>query len=297
MCLPRIDQPLADPALIALNAIAEFAREDVTVAVGGEGADELFGGYPRYAWLDRARDARRTRAAGAAQSRRLAGSRPLARGRGLATRSTCVEPMSRRRAPPRLGGASGATHARQSLYGPALAGVDRTPSSAACDDATDARPGGSLPAAFMRMDQRFWLQDDVLPKADRAGMLVSLELRTPYLHRELAEFAATVPSEVHLAGGGKRLLRRVLRADRAESSAAAKAAPSACRWPTGCAARCDRCSRSTSDRIAASTSEGLFDREQVRLRSERHLGGVADESAVLWPLLTLGLWLDARRAT
>src|SRR3954470_8349782 len=49
--LAGMDQPLADQALVSLHAIAEHARRDVTVAVGGEGADELFGGYPRYRWL------------------------------------------------------------------------------------------------------------------------------------------------------------------------------------------------------------------------------------------------------
>ena len=52
--LRSLDQPLADQSVPAFHAIAEFAREDVTVAVGGEGADELFGGYPRYRWLARA---------------------------------------------------------------------------------------------------------------------------------------------------------------------------------------------------------------------------------------------------
>ena len=51
--LSALDQPIGDQALIALHAVAEFARQDVTVAVGGEGADELFGGYPRYRWLAR----------------------------------------------------------------------------------------------------------------------------------------------------------------------------------------------------------------------------------------------------
>ncbi|MDQ3093116.1 MAG: asparagine synthase (glutamine-hydrolyzing), partial [Actinomycetota bacterium] len=52
--LAGIDQPLADQALPALHAVAELARGEVTVTIGGEGADELFGGYPRYRWLDRA---------------------------------------------------------------------------------------------------------------------------------------------------------------------------------------------------------------------------------------------------
>ena len=52
--LRMLDQPQADQSLPAFQAIAGFARESVTVAVGGEGADELFGGYPRYRWLARA---------------------------------------------------------------------------------------------------------------------------------------------------------------------------------------------------------------------------------------------------
>ncbi len=50
----RLDQPIADQALIALHTVAAAARREITVAVGGEGADELFGGYPRYRWLARA---------------------------------------------------------------------------------------------------------------------------------------------------------------------------------------------------------------------------------------------------
>jgi hypothetical protein len=42
--------------------------------------------------------------------------------------------------------------------------------------------------------------------------------------------------------------------------------------------------------------DGIFDRDEARRRAGRHLSGAADESSVLWPLLTLGLWLDARRA-
>ena len=51
--LGALDQPLADPAVIPLHAVSELARRHVSVAVGGEGADELFGGYPRYRWLIR----------------------------------------------------------------------------------------------------------------------------------------------------------------------------------------------------------------------------------------------------
>lgn len=159
-------------------------------------------------------------------------------------------------------------------------------------EATECGSDGSLPAAFMRLDQRSWLQDDVLAKADRAGMLVSLELRTPYLHRELAEFAASIPPEVHLAGGGKRLLRRVLAEvapDLPQRRKQGFGVPLA-QWLRG------PLRPLVEEHVDGSSiySEGMFEREQVRRRVQRHVDG-ADESAVLWPLLTLGVWLDARR--
>jgi asparagine synthetase B (glutamine-hydrolysing) len=55
--LAALDQPLGDRAVVPLHALSEFARPRVTVALGGEGADELFGGYPRYRWLEASRRA------------------------------------------------------------------------------------------------------------------------------------------------------------------------------------------------------------------------------------------------
>ena len=79
-----------------------------------------------------------------------------------------------------------------------------------------------MPGSLMRLDQLHWLPDDVLVKADRAGMLASLELRTAYLQRELAEFAASVAPAVHLSGGGKQLLAALLSAIAPRRAAAAQ---------------------------------------------------------------------------
>ena len=57
--LSALDQPLADAAVIPLHAVSQLAREHVAVVVGGEGADELFGGYPRYRWLIRSTQVKR----------------------------------------------------------------------------------------------------------------------------------------------------------------------------------------------------------------------------------------------
>jgi asparagine synthase (glutamine-hydrolysing) len=147
----------------------------------------------------------------------------------------------------------------------------------------------------MRLDQRSWLQDDILPKADRAGMLVSLELRTPYLHRELAEFAASVSPDLHLTGGGKHLLRQALAVvapDLPQRRKRPFGVPLA-QWLRG------PLRPLLEDHLNGSAvySDGLFLRSDVRRRVARHVSGERDESAVLWPLLTLGLWLDGRRAS
>ena len=148
---------------------------------------------------------------------------------------------------------------------------------------------------LMALDQLHWLPDDALAKADRAGMRVSLEVRTPYLNRELAEFAATVSERVHGRDGGKALLRGLL----------AQVAPEA-------AARCSNDSlRGTGSRLAAgplgsgsstassrtgapSQRAGSTATRPPRLVAE-HRGGIRDASAVLWPLLAFGLWLDRER--
>ena len=194
--LSGMDQPLADPGLVVLHAIAEHASRDVTVAIGDAGANELFGGYSRYRWLWR--------------SERL--------GRAL---------------PP------------------------------------PARPPS-------------------------VGMQASLEVRTPYLNRELAEFAATVPEHIHVQDGGKALLRGLL----------ARVAPRAAA----------RCSKTTSGVPAAdwlrgplaplvdhqlahgsAGAEGWFDRGEAAALVADHRNGVRDASAAIWALLAFGLWLDRLR--
>jgi asparagine synthase (glutamine-hydrolysing) len=146
----------------------------------------------------------------------------------------------------------------------------------------------------MAFDRLHCLPDDALAKADRAGMRVSLEVRTPYLSRELAEFTARVSERVHVRNGGKALLRGLL----------AQVAPDAAA----------RCSRTVSGARAAdwlrgplaplvdrqlehgsAFDEGWFDRHEAAQLLADHRAGTRDASAVIWPLLAFGLWLDRKR--
>jgi asparagine synthase (glutamine-hydrolysing) len=145
----------------------------------------------------------------------------------------------------------------------------------------------------MRLDQLHWLPDDVLVKADRAGMLASMELRTPYLQRELAEFATSVAPATHLGGGGKQLLRLLLAQLLPKAPRRRKVAflPPIADWLRGPLASL------MEDQIARGA---LYSEEWVRADVaarylEQHRRGNADRSHLLWPLLAAGLWLDGYR--
>lgn len=146
----------------------------------------------------------------------------------------------------------------------------------------------------MLLDQLHWLPGDVLAKADRASMLVSLEVRTPYLDYALAEFAATISPEAHTRGGGKALLRRLLADLLPETSL--RRPKTAFRVPVAAWLRGPLAATMRDQvRNGSACEEGWIDRAAASTLLDRHLGGESDQSEVLWPLLAFGLWLDRLR--
>lgn len=290
--LAAVDQPLGDRALLPLNVLSEFARPRVTVALGGEGADELFGGYPRYRWLERSVRAESALPAGAARSL----------GTLLRVGSACAgrgQRVARRLAPSPLLArnldwvTAERRHHRVALYGPRLAAID----AEHLLDGLAARAGeldrNATARRLMRLDQIDYLPDDVLFKTDRAGMLASLEIRTVFLNRELTDFAASLHSSVHLAGGGKAIVRAMLPNGVIETSRLRRYRKTAFRVPAADWLRGPLAS--VLDRQlerGALYSEGYFDREAARALVREHRSGERDRSELLWPLLSLGLWVD-----
>jgi len=301
--LPRavaaLDQPIADPAFFPLHAVSRFARDAVTVAVGGEGADELFGGYPRYRWLARAAalDVRIPDGVGAAAANLAARCLPEGRARRLVDVLEPKPALQRH-----LAWVTGGRLAvRGQLYGPRLrhlAGRDYYLSSLV--DSFTAADDETLPGRLMALDIDHWLSNDVLQKADRAGMLCSLEIRTPYLHRDLAELARSVPAAIHMRNRGKPLLRAALRKTLVQHgiedngfTSRAKAAFRApiAEWLRG---PLYQVLREQLDR-GALFQEGWFEPVTTQVLSREHAEGVRDWSAVLWPILLAGIWLDRVR--
>jgi asparagine synthase (glutamine-hydrolysing) len=178
---------------------------------------------------------------------------------------------------------------RADVYGPRL---DEAINSPAADDLSGVGVDREdVVGSLMRLDQQHWLPSDVLTKADRASMGASLELRTPFLSLGLAEFAATVPSAVHLRGGGKFLLRKVL--ERALPSVGGGRRKVAFRVPRTEWLRGPLAPVLTAQLEGSPLySDGWFDRETVRAWAKDHAERRSDLSAALWPLVVLGCWFS-----
>jgi asparagine synthase (glutamine-hydrolysing) len=212
-----LGEPLGDASTIPSHLLALLAREKVKVILSGEGADELFAGYPTYIGNRVAEIYNRiprpiTRAAVAAALKLT----PVSMGNIafdylLSRFVAAAEQDLVERHHTWFGSYSPAM--QESLLAPrvaaALAGDDPFGS------ARQQLDGRSFPDDLSRllyMDFTMYLQDDLLTKVDRATMLASLEARAPFLDHELAEFVAGLPSRHKLRGiTTKDILRRTVR--------------------------------------------------------------------------------------
>lgn len=214
------DEPFADSSQIPTFLVSRLARKDVTVALSGDGGDELFAGYNRYLWGDRLRRGLMwvpTPVRGKIAD--VLGGIPSA----FWDRVFTVVPVSRR--PPQAGGkmhklAGLLAHSdREALYRhlvsqwqkpeELLCGGNEMPT--ALDDAALSQRMPDYLSWMQLMDMRGYLPDDILTKVDRASMAVSLEARVPMLDPQVVDFAWSLPRNMKIRNGdSKWLLRRVL---------------------------------------------------------------------------------------
>jgi asparagine synthase (glutamine-hydrolysing) len=289
--LSRLDQPLADPAVVPLHAVSELARRHVPVVISGEGADELFGGYPRYRWLIHSTQVKTVLPDALAYRTARLLARPRL-GEGAARLSRVVAPQAT--LDRHLDWVTaGRRHLRSAMYGERM--HSRSTGTVAFDSLMPHLDGfvGELGAdAFMQLDQRHWLPDDVLVKSDRAGMLNSLEIRTPYLTTEIAEFANSVQARTHLGNFGKKLLREV--AGEVYPMPRTRWRKRAFRVPgqhwLGGPLKPLLERQLVTGRLV---TDGYVDGRYAQTMMREHFAG-ADRTAVLWPMLAFGLWLDAQ---
>lgn len=202
------DEPFADSSLLPTRLLSQFAREHVTVALSGDGGDELFGGYTTYL-ADRAK---RLTDFVPASLFKLAG-RAANRIAGVTYGKVGVDEMIRRFVAARGEGFAAAhlgwrrIFAQDEMRGLLLpewrTAADWNASDALRPIERDVEGANDLDRA-MYIDMRTWLPDNVLVKVDRAAMAWSLEVRAPFLDHDLVAFAARLPANLRIRGLTKK---------------------------------------------------------------------------------------------
>ena len=282
------DEPVSEPAAIPTYLVSQLARASVTVVLTGEGGDELFAGYPKYAAEPLARLMSALPAAlrdplldGGA--RRL----PFAfRRLQVVARSARFRDESERLAA-WFAGLAGDERAR--LLSPQTRCWDHVAADAfrrVLDDSAARRPLDRM----LDADLRLWLPDDLLMKMDKMSMAASIEARVPLLDHPLVEWAARLPDRLKVERlEGKVLLKRLARrllprevVDRRKVGFTVPLAP----WFRG------PLRDLLVDVLLSPTAlaRGLYEPQVLRGYVEDHLSGRRDRARELWTLLTLELW-------
>ena len=290
------EEPTADSSMVAVYYLAQMTRERVTVALSGDGADEILAGYETYqayyvhrlyrllpAWLRRHVIARCINALPASDAKVSWGLKLKLFVRGAELSSEDAHATWRMIFD---------TDARAKLLAPVWHCPGVTADVVDIYRATFARTNARQPLnRMLYVDTRLYLPNDMLVKVDRMSMAHGLEAREPFLDYRLVEFAATVPARLKLkkflhkkyvlkAAMHARLPDRVLWRKKQGFNV-----PNA-RWIK------EGLKAFVMDHLApASVKEmGLLDSRVVAALLQEHFAGKADHSHQIWGLLTLALW-------
>ncbi len=284
------DEPSADAGALPVWFLSKLTRQHVTVALSGDGADELFGGYQTYLADRLARQARRypawLRQAGLGLLKLWPASDEKI---GLEYKVKRFLEGSLLRPAYAHVFWNGALNDRdkRSLY-PAASYPN--PGELMNTLATEAHMQGEL-NKYMFLDQRYYLADDILVKCDRMSMAHSLEVRPPFLDHRIVQFAATLPEDFKIRGDSLKFILRDLMRDKLPQSVLTRPKEGfdipAHRWFRGSL-------RGLMEEVLsqeAVRATGLFNVEAVERLKRGHLRRRANYGYALWGLVTLFLWI------
>ena len=292
-----MDEPFSDPSLVPTYLLSRFTRKHVTVALGGDGGDELFAGYPMYRghrWAENYARVPRLLRSGLIEP--LIGLLPV-KTKNLsfdykATRfvaGTKYDPVARH-------------HVWFGSFKPDEQELLLTPEVRRTSDADIYREARLMLAdcdstdiveQMQSLDTRLYLAEDILTKVDRASMAVSLEVRAPFLDARVAEFAASLPPDYKLRGAKtKYILKRAIEdllppfvTRRGKKGFGVPVAE----WLKGKLRPLAR-DLLSPDRVRRA---GVFNPEYVTKLQDEHERGVANHRKLLWTLLMFELWHES----
>jgi asparagine synthase (glutamine-hydrolysing) len=289
------DAPFFDTSAIPTYYVCKMAREHVTVALSGDGGDELFAGYNLYLAEKAARYVERLpRWLGEGMIRRIANcipestnylnkgrvAREFVRAATLGTKGRYERWSSKVK-----------SEVRRDLYrAPPLVSCLNDECSRHIDDLFQLQPKATTLNRLLYIDIKTELANDVLVKVDRMSMANSLEVRSPLLDHRLHEFAATLPDEAKLKGWKTKYLLKSL---------AVRYLPRELlkRPKRGFSVPLDRWFREDLGRYAAEVvtdpgtrTRGLFNTQAVDQLMKDHRDGLTNYGREIWMLLVTELW-------
>lgn len=279
-----LDQPFADSSIIPTFHLARFARKEVVVAIGGEGGDEVFGGYDRYIaapLLQRYGKLLRIlkRGLGIVDEKFLPEGRQVNRNseqlrkfRTLCDRYSSIVALVK-------------PHEVNQFLNPSLL------SDQALNTFQTRFSTGNLSdlSRMVRSDLEFYLPGDLLIKADIATMANSLEMRTPFLDHRLVEWGVSLPENYRIQGfWGKKIVKDIAHSliprELLERPKMGFSIPRATWLRSGL-------KEITFDLLTDTTAiqRGWFNTSEVQTILKMHMEG-KDHDRILWPILMLELW-------
>jgi len=304
--IPRLaemfDEPLADPSQIPTFLVCELARREVTVALTGDGGDELFGGYNRYIQGEQMISGFER---WPSLLRRLSAS-------GLTSLSPRTWNRMRDTLRPAFPAAGRTRHLGEKMHklGDLLRAESRPgmyrsllsawqdPERLVVGGVAAGNPDGALDGdtqlalmeRMMLADQTSYLPDDLLAKVDRASMAVSLEARVPILDHRVVELSWRLPRKYKVRDGrGKWILREILYkhvprtlVDREKMGFSVPLA----QWLAG------PLRNWAGDLLLSGETEGLLRSTAVRREWDRFLAGDSTNSAGIWAVVMFRAWQD-----
>lgn len=296
--IPRLlDEPLGDGSLIPTFLLSRFTRKHVTVALGGDGGDELLAGYPTYFAHRYAEIYQKV-----PRFLRRFLIEPAIRHLPVSTANLSFDFKARRF----IEGAArplGLRHTiwmgsfdpwqQRQLLAPDI--IEEWPDERIYDEIAPYNNPAFMPGIdpvekMMKLDAGHYLAEDVLFKVDRASMAASLETRAPFLDHTLIEFIARLPLDLKLRGrNGKYILKRAM-ADQLPEQIINRPKKGfgmpVARWIKGELRTLVR-DTLAPDRLRR---RGLFNPDYVARLLDEHEKGLADHRKLIWTLLMFEMW-------